>query len=239
LAYPSKRDPTTFSHGCDRIQDLINRLASGDANVRADAVRQLLHGGTASVVAFCGLFCDGPATPLSNRATEVLKKLGRDAVEPLVRVLKTGSPEAQVYAIVGLQMLGEPSAWQPLLEALESPYAKVRRGAIDSLWMLRDQKAVEPLIRHLQHDNDFEVTVAAASALGWIGDRRAVDSLLSALENRHWRMRQAAAYALGSIGDEQTLDAIRRHLFDPKPQVRRAVKGALSQFHWRRLHPPE
>jgi HEAT repeat protein len=223
----------------DRTQDLMNRLASGDAHVRADAVRQLLGGGAASVVAFCGLFRDGPATALSNLATEALKKLGPDAVKPLVHVLKTGNPDAQVYAIVGLKMLGEPSALEPLVEALESPCAEVRKEAIGGLWMLRDQKAVGPLIRHLQQDNDFEVTLAAAGALGWIGDRRAVEPLLSALENCHWRMRQTAAYALGSIGDEQTLDAIRRHLFDPKPQVRKAAKGALSQFHFRKQPQPK
>ena len=223
----------------DNVHDLINRLASADVRVRMDTIRQLLDGGAASVVAFCGLFCDAPATPFSTRAAETLKTLGRDAVEPLVKVLMTGKPNEQVYAIVGLKMLGEPSALQPLLEALESPYPEVRREAISGLCMLRDQKAVEPLIRHLQQDNDFEAALAAASALGWIGDRRAVEPLLSALENRHWRMRQTAASALGSIGDEQTLEAIRRHLFDSKPQVRRAAKGALAQFHFRRPRPPE
>jgi HEAT repeat protein len=100
----------------DRIQDLMKQLASGDAHVQAAAVRELLAGGAASVVAFCGLFCDGPATALSNRAAETLKELGRDAVEPLVRVLKTGNPESQVYAIVGLKMLGEPSSLDRFLK---------------------------------------------------------------------------------------------------------------------------
>lgn len=217
----------------DRTHELMSRLASDDANVRVDVVRQLLNAGGASVVAFCGLFCDGPATRLSDLALEALENLGQDAVEPLVHVLKTGSPEVQVYTIVGLKMLDEPSALQPLLEALESPHSEVRKEAIGGLWTLRDQEAVEPLIRHLQQDNDFDVALAAASALGWIGDRRAVGPLLSALENRNWQMRQTAAYSLGEIGDEQSLEAIRRHLSDPKPQVRKAVKGALSRFHLR------
>jgi hypothetical protein len=50
----------------NRIEDLMIRLASGDANVREDAVRQLLDGGAASVVAFCGLFCDAPASGRPN-----------------------------------------------------------------------------------------------------------------------------------------------------------------------------
>lgn len=222
----------------DRIQDLMNQLGSDDAHIHAAAVRELLDGGAASVVAFCGLFCDAPATTLSNRAAEALKKLGRDAVEPLVRVLKTGNPESQLYAIVGLKMLCESSSLHPLLGALESSHVEVRKAAIGGLWMLRDQRAVEPLIGHLSEE-DVEVAAEAAHTLGWIGDRRAVGPLLLALENRDWRLRQSAAYALGSIGDEQTLDAIRRHLSDPKPQVRKAVKGALSRFHFRKVRQTE
>jgi HEAT repeat protein len=222
----------------DRIQVLMKQLASDDEHIRTVAVRELLAGGAASVIAFCGLFCDGPSTPASSRAAETLKKLGREAVEPLVRVLKSGSPEAQVYAIVGLYMLREPAALEPLLEALENSHVEVRKAAIRGLWTLRDPRAVEPLIGHLT-EADIDVVASVVDTLGFIGDRRAVGPLLSLLEDRRWQLRQAAAYALGSIGDERTLDAIHRRLFDPKPQVRKAVKAALTGFHCRKRRPPE
>jgi HEAT repeat protein len=216
----------------DRIQELMSQLASTDEKISVAAARQLLEGGGDSVVALCALFCDGPTTSLSSRALDSLKKLGPDAVEPLVRVLKSGSPEEQVYAIVGLKMLCEPCSLQPLLEALESPHPQVRQAAIGGLRMLRDKRAVEPLIRRLQDDR--EVAAAAAWTLGWLEDRRAVAPLLALLGNRDWRLRQAAAFALGQIGDEEALDAIRSHLGDSKPQVRKTVKRALANFHWRK-----
>jgi HEAT repeat protein len=217
------------------MQDLLHQLASDDAHIYAAAVRQLLHGGAAAAVALSRV-CDSPSV-FSRRAADALIKIGRPAVEPLVQVLKTGDREAQVHAINGLLLLNEPSSLQPLIEALESPFAEVRRAAVGALEMLRDPKAVEPLIRHLQ-DDDIDVAAGAAGTLGWIGDHQAVAPLLLALESQNWRLRQAAAGALGSIGDELTLDAVRGHHFDPKPQVRKAVKGAL-QFGFRKRRPQE
>jgi HEAT repeat protein len=218
------------------MQDLIKQLASDDAHIYAAAVRQLLHGGAKAAVALSRV-CDSPSV-LSRRAADALIKIGRDAVEPLVQVLKTGDQEAQVHAINGLLLLNEPSSLQALIEALESPFAVVRRATASALWMLRDSNAVEPLIRHLL-DDDIDVAAGVASTLGWIGDRRAVAPLLLALENRNWRLRRAAAFALGDIGDEHALEAVRGHLFDPKPQVRKAVKGALLRFDIRKRHPSE
>lgn len=172
----------------DRTQDLINQLASDDAHIYAAAVRQLLHGGAKAAVALSRV-CDSPSV-LSRRAADALMKIGRDAVEPLVQVLKTGDREAQVHAINGLLLLNEPSSLEPLIEVLESPFAEVRRAAVSALGMLRDPKAVEPVIRHLQ-DGDIEVAAGAAGTLGWIRDHRAVAPLLLALENRNWRLRQA------------------------------------------------
>jgi HEAT repeat protein len=214
----------------NRIQDLIGQLASEAVSVHAAAADQLVRSGAAAAVALSRV-CNTPSA-FSRRAAAALVGIGRFAIEPLIAVLKTGDRDAQVQAITGLRLLNEPSSLPSLLEALESPYSEVRKAAIGGLWMLRDRKAVGPLIRHLK-DDDIEVAAAAAGALGWIEDRQAVAPLLLALENRNWRLRQAAAYALGSIGDDDALDAVRRHLFDPKPQVRKAVKCGLARFHQR------
>src|SRR5262245_27683690 len=188
VAYPSSPCRSTFSDLGEQIQDQMERLGSDDAHIHAAAVRQLLDGGSASAVALSRA-CNTPSA-FSRRAAEALRKIGREAVEPLVQVLKTGDCDAQVHAIIGLHLICDPSSLQPLMEALESPFAEVRKAAIGALWKLKDERAVEPLIRHLQ-DEDIDVAASAAGTLGWIGDRRVVGPLLLALENRHWRLRQA------------------------------------------------
>jgi HEAT repeat protein len=228
------REPT-FSGMHNRIEDLIGQLASEDVPIHAAAAQELIDLGGAAAVALSRV-CNAPSA-FSHRAGDTLTKIGPEAVEPLVRVLKTGDCDGQVHAIVGLTLLKEPAPLQPLVDALESPFAEVRKAAVSALRMLRDRKAVEPLIRHLQ-DDDIEVAASAAWTLGWIGDRRAVGPLLLALESRNWRLRAAAASGLGDIGDEHTLDAVRSHLLDPKTKVRKAVKLALTQFHFRKLAQP-
>jgi hypothetical protein len=213
------------------IQELIEQLASETQSIHEPAAQNLVESGAAAAVPLSQI-CNTPSC-FSHRAAAVLKRIGEDAVEPLVQVLQTGDCEVQVHAIIGLHLLNNKKALSPLVAALDSPFAQVRKAATRALWMLRDTEAVEPLIQCLK-DEDIEVRESAASALGSIGDSLAVEPLLEMLENPVWRLRQAAAYALGQIGDERALDAVRKHIYDPKKRVRKAVKSALASFHFRR-----
>jgi len=73
-------------------------------------------------------------------------------------------------------------------------YATVCLGAT------RDPSALTPLIGELRKvDEPENVADVAAIALGLLGDTRAVDPLIAALQDD--RLRQASATALGKIGD--------------------------------------
>jgi HEAT repeat protein len=52
-------------------------------------------------------------------------------------------------------------------------------------------------------DRDRRVRAAAATSLGWIGDRRALDSLRIALLSGDWTICAAAADALALLGDRR------------------------------------
>jgi Acetyltransferase (GNAT) domain/HEAT repeats/PBS lyase HEAT-like repeat len=215
----------------DDIGRLLEQLSSERPDVYGPAAKDLVRNGAAAAVPLSRV-CDA-ATPFSRRAATLLLQIGRDAIEPLIQVLKTNDRDAQRHAIIALQLIRDPSSLPALIDALSTPSPEVRNAAIMALWTLRDPKAVEPLIHVLQND-EIRVATMAAGTLGWIGDRKAIPPLLWALEHRNWQMREAAASALGEIGDNDTLDAVRAHLSDPKPQVRKAVQGALMQFHRRR-----
>lgn len=65
---------------------------------------------------------------------------------------------------------------------------------------LKSDQDVDGLIEALKYKDDHNVRLAAASALGRIKDSRAVEPLISALED-HPSVREVAALALGEIGD--------------------------------------
>jgi HEAT repeat protein len=73
--------------------------------------------------------------------------------------------------------------------------------------------------------------MAAASALGNIGDRRALDPLIAALEDEYWNVKQAAAKALGNLGDSRAIRPLIRALGEDKYAFARlAAASALSKL---------
>jgi HEAT repeat protein len=92
------------------------------------------------------------------------------------------------------------------------------------------EPAVKPLIEALS-DEYYGVCMAAAEALGRIGDPRAVEPLIVALKNGGWYMiRKAAAEALGRIGDPRAVEPLIPVLKDEYFKVREAATEALIKI---------
>lgn len=73
--------------------------------------------------------------------------------------------------------------------------------------------------------------MAAACALGNISDKRALDPLIEALEDKYWNVKQAAATALGHLGDKRAIRALIRALGeDEYGFARLAASSALSKL---------
>jgi HEAT repeat protein len=105
------------------------------------------------------------------------------------------------------------------------------RTLIEAVTALRDSTSPEavPVLLTILKSTDFPLYEAAASALGHLKDRRAVEPLVANLE-RDSRAIPAAA-ALGEIGDPQALPYLEEALRRSKDEgVRRAIKDALSKL---------
>jgi len=189
---------------------------------------------------------------------------------------KLGDPQAvpplSVWAYAGedaardaLQTLGHPmldlpqavaqvaaqGAWGVLIRALTC--TQVREVVVGL-----GAPAVPPLIQALG-DSDSEVRLAAAWALGDLGDPQAVPALIQALRDHwdvrrsaaealvkigtpavppliqalgdsDWDVRRAAAEALGKLGDPQAIPALIEALGDYRDDVRRAAQQAIQQI---------
>jgi hypothetical protein len=120
-------------------------------------------------------------------------------------------------------------------ESVES-VTQLTRRIVD--WGKQRKRAHVPdLITALSHKNG-NVRRLAASALGKIGDARAVEPLIALLEQEEKpQVRQYAIKALGRIGDERARPALERILTDPqeKEYNLRAARRALSRL---RKQPP-
>jgi len=94
----------------------------------------------------------------------------------------------------------------PVAEAvtrLQSHHANSRRDGAYTLGRLRDPRAIPALIDRLKNDSDVDVRVAAATAMGEIGDPRAAVYLERVtIYDKKQKVRDAAALALTHLPRE-------------------------------------
>ena len=110
------------------------------------------------------------------------------------------------YVAVGLGLLGDKSAINPLQETLkestEDPLLAARAGL--ALGLLGDDSVIKALLSRLEKAEATEEKASIAGALGFIGDRRSIEALVALLKDREDPMaahRSAAMNALGFMAD--------------------------------------
>ena len=147
-------------------------------------------------------------------AARILDEIGRasgDAVRPLVVVLGWLQDPAIPPALA--RLLGSAEAGHDVIEAF------VRFGP----------SAVTLLVEQLRAD-DVETQRSAVTALGRIGDRRAVAALIELLRESARELRVPVISALARLGDPRAFEPLLDLLSDPDVAVRQGAVGALNSI---------
>jgi HEAT repeat protein len=155
----------------------------------------------------------------------------RPVVEPaLVQAAAPASPpELREAAVWALGEVGGPAAERRLHAALADPDLRVRRTAIEKLGERKVKAAVPELIRLLADPRaEPSLRVAAAAALGPIGDTRAVTPLMAALKDGNVYLRTEAEKSLAQLkAPPASRDALAL-LKDPSAKVRAEAAQKLG-----------
>jgi len=133
-------------------------------------------------------------------------------VRGLIRLLDHEKHDLQWRAADALGSLGE-IACEPLLKLLTYHKMHVRIGVIEALSGIKSPRSVEPLIQTLATDENHEVRWVAALALGEIGDKRAIPSLLNALKDKDRYVRYGSVKALDLLGWSPEKDQDRAYYY--------------------------
>jgi len=181
---------------------------------------------------------------VSTAAATALGQLGDTrAIEPLIKALVGCSRKAAAKA---LTRLGEPK-WEPLIRGDLEDFSRLAASG--------DPRFVEPLIKQLREGDAYVrhaaatmcrwmgggasaynpgISRAAAEALGKLGDRRAVEPLITALGDTRFSsdpdVCQAAARALGQLGDRRAVEPLITALGGGSCNVRKIAAEALGQL---------
>lgn len=203
------------------VKPLIVALRSGSEHVQESSARALGRIGDAQAVEPL-IAALRKSDAVRNAASEALKKLGWSAdeseagvrywvakhnwkkageygalaVEPLIVALKDGDEKTCKGAAKALVKVGKPAV-APLIKALKNDELNDFPLVFQILGKI-GEPAVKPLINALRNKKLVGKRWAIPEVLGKIGDKRAVESLISALKEED--MREEAAAALIKLG---------------------------------------
>jgi HEAT repeat protein len=141
---------------------------------------------------------------LRNSAIEALKKTKEEGRKALMDALSHPDQEVVMFAV---QILGDLTVQieaPPLLALVSHSDPNVSQAAIETLGKHKCREAVPRLLDVLTCE--FWLQFAAITALGEIGDKRAVPKLLLLIEDEFCQME--ALEALGKIGDAETIEPL-------------------------------
>ena len=153
----------------------------------------------------------------TNKRVE-LSKLGKPAIEPLIKALNDKNKNVRQKAVEALGRIGDKRAVEPLINILSNEGFYAREEAVEALGMIGDIRAVEPLIEHMKcykpgySGGMFIQLIPIIKALGKLGDKRAVEPLINILSNEEIVEQVEAVEALGKIGDNRAVEPLMKLL---------------------------
>jgi HEAT repeat protein len=182
-----------------------------------------------AVPALCGLLTDRDHE-VRVVAVRALGRIGAPAAAwRLIAGLDQHDPVPSQLAAHTLAQLGV-EAEVTLSAALDHPQARVRAVCLDALGLLGTTGSVDRIARLLREDDNLDVRIAAAAALGRLGSRPALDPLVGALHRGPGVLRAAAARALGELGTAAAVPALTELLTDDEFQVAHEAAHSLRRL---------
>jgi len=233
-------------HAPDRVQMLIEQLASPDADTRRKAAEALGELNDLRALAPLAALSVNDDSPVADAAVDAVGRLGGGSALAALQALMP-TEESRDSIPRSRQRRREPDhgeaieRFEALGVLLTDPSAGVRAAAVAVLGKLVDPRAMGLAIAGLG-DRDAAVRRVAAQVLGELGTAVATESLLAALDDPDPTVRCAVIDALGEIGDlraSAALVVVARgpHGEDPgfNSAVQEAARRALKRLAV--LHP--
>lgn len=161
---------------------------------------------------------------IADKIEEVLMKVGKPAIVPLVEALSDDNPKmllraSTLLAKMVLAKMDKKSVVQPLIALLHSEKDEIVWRAVDLLGQIGDKTSVTPLIVLLMDKtkDSYERGEHVPGALAKIGDMKAVEPLIK-MASKHAEdpLTVNSILALGDLGAPEAVDPLVAILKDEK-----------------------
>lgn len=205
---------------------LLDALKSGEKKTRYVIAAALGESGDQRVIKVLIESLADPDWTIRKSATMALAEIGENAVEQMTQYLKGPNELIRDGCLRALVKTGN--------NGLRKLFDEIIRMDENHRYLIRNSivrigsRVVEPLIRLFKFESP-DVLCFSASALGEIGNPRAVPVLINGLSNEDWNVRRTCAYALGEIG-ERGVEHISEALKNNNDDVRYWVTKVLESM---------
>lgn len=193
-----KSDSQLQAHACKYSMDLLRQEGTRTSS-RLALFRLLEIIGEAAIETLIHVLTSKDFD-LIHGAEDALVKIGKPAVEPLIRSLRYEQWDISFHAPLILARIGNRQAIQPLIEMLKSKPEVHRGQAAEALAVFGDKDAVDPLIACLKDPETGCDRYRVADALVSFKDERAITPLLELLEEEDFLSWEHAVHDLGKLG---------------------------------------
>lgn len=203
---------------------LLEALRSGDKQTRYVIAAALGESGDKRVIRVLIESLADPDWTIRKSSTMALAEIGDNAIDMMFEYLRGPNDEIRDGCLRALVKAGNESL-QRLFDEIVNMDENHRYLIRKSLVKI-GARVVEPLMRLFKLENP-EIIAFSASALGEIGNPRAVPVLVTGLSSKDWNVRRSCAYALTEIG-ERGVDKIAEALKSTNDDVRYWVTRILE-----------
>lgn len=177
---------------------------------------------------------DDPNFYVRRAAINAVGKLDLPDLGPvLIQYLEVPDPRIRRTVIIALRRLETRQAIPHMIALLEEYLADpsqkdlpVVKTLVDALGEMAAIEAVPVMINVMR--GYVGVRSLTATALGQIGDERAVPALVEALEDKSSNLQLAALKSLGRVGNPIALDAVMVYIDSQDPRLRRTAALTLG-----------
>ena len=171
------------------------------------------------------------AVPLGKFASMFLQGSTLMAFGSVIRHRLTGDETGRAYNTELMGVARNPLTVFELIEALSDPSFNVRYEAIlSSARMPLDPDLIRALVEVLE-SNEPDLGIAAAWALGSIGDKSAIPALRRAARSNHSLLQARAARALAALDDAEEIPYFTERLHGEDDEgLRIAYASALGRL---------
>ena len=177
-------------------------------------------------------------------AARALSKIGKPAIEPLLKLLRSKNSEVRMLAAEALADIGDPAV-DRLIDILENIHSDIRKEAAQILGEIGNKRAIEPLIKALGSRN-FGSSIVAIEALDKIDPdwskseeaKKLIPLSIKAWKDGNTQSRESAVWVLGTLGDERVVEHLINALKDNDKYVRKAAVYALGEIGDKRAVEP-